>query len=69
MSDEKDNNHHGQGNDDKPYDGPERRTRVQERRTGRERREMVRFEPEKENRRSGQDRRKASRDIWKQRDH
>ena len=39
------------------YRGPERRRNV-ERRQGHDRREMIRFEPEKEDRRSGKDRRK-----------
>jgi hypothetical protein len=41
------------------YRGPERRKNV-ERRTGSDRREMIRFEPDKEDRRSGKDRRKAT---------
>ena len=55
------------------YEGPEKRS-GEERRTGpRDRREMVRFEPEKEraDRRSGKDRRKANnkpKDIWDKRD-
>ncbi|MGA7800686.1 MAG: hypothetical protein WCC36_07720 [Gammaproteobacteria bacterium] len=59
--------------DDKTYEGPEHRT-GDERRTGpRDRREMVRFEPDKEraDRRSGKDRRKANNkpeDIWNKRD-
>lgn len=40
-----------------PYLGPERRINV-ERRQGHDRREMIRFEPDKEDRRSGKDRRK-----------
>jgi hypothetical protein len=39
------------------YRGPERRKNV-ERRQGHDRREMIRFEPDKEDRRSGKDRRK-----------
>ncbi|MEJ2646467.1 MAG: hypothetical protein P8180_16430 [Gammaproteobacteria bacterium] len=56
-----------------PYEGPEQRS-GEERRVGpRDRREMVRFEPEKEraDRRSGKDRRKANnkpKDIWDKRD-
>jgi len=39
------------------YVGPERRKNV-ERRQSQDRREMIRFEPDKEDRRSGKDRRK-----------
>lgn len=42
-----------------PYKGPERR-KVADRRQGNERREMIRFEPDKDDRRSGKDRRKRS---------
>ena len=42
-----------------PYLGPERRINV-ERRQGHDRREMIRFEPDKEDRRSGKDRRKQA---------
>ena len=41
------------------YRGPERRINV-ERRQGHDRREMIRFEPDKEDRRSGKDRRKQA---------
>lgn len=41
------------------YLGPERRMNV-ERRQGHDRREMIRFEPDKEDRRSGKDRRKQA---------
>lgn len=41
----------------KPYQGPERRS-GKDRRKGDERREEIRYEPEKEDRRSGKDRRK-----------
>ena len=44
------------------YNGPERRT-GKERRQGHDRREMVRFEPTKEDRRSGKDRRKMK-SVW-----
>ena len=43
--------------DDLHYVGPERRKNV-ERRQGHDRREMIRFELDKEDRRSGKDRRK-----------
>jgi len=43
------------------YMGPERRKNV-ERRQNQDRREMIRFEPDKEDRRSGKDRRKQ--DGW-----
>jgi hypothetical protein len=46
------------GGNFKEYRGPERRKNV-ERRQGEDRREMIRFEPDKEDRRSGKDRRKA----------
>lgn len=42
-----------------PYRGPERR-KGGDRRLGNDRREMVRFEPEKQDRRSGKDRRRQS---------
>ena len=41
------------------YVGPERRKNV-ERRQSQDRREMIRFEPDKEDRRSGKDRRKQA---------
>ncbi len=44
------------------YIGPERRTG--ERRSGADRRAMIRFEPDKEPRRSGRDRRRAVRSVW-----
>lgn len=43
------------------YQGPERRR--EPRRTGDDRREMVRYEPGKANRRSGWDRRKGN-NVW-----
>ena len=43
------------------YLGPDRRKRG-ERREGQDRREMIRFEPDKDDRRSGKDRRKQ--DGW-----
>ena len=46
----------------KPYTGPERRKG--ERRKNTDRRESIRFEPDKKPRRSGKDRRKNSRDLW-----
>lgn len=42
-----------------PYKGPERR-KVADRRQGHDRREMIRFEPDKDDRRAGKDRRKRS---------
>ncbi|ANB03260.1 hypothetical protein [Ectothiorhodospira sp. BSL-9] len=50
-----------------PYIGPERR-KGERRKSQQDRREMFRFEPEKDPRRSGKDRRKANQDIWKQRE-
>ena len=47
------------GGEFKAYRGPERRKNV-ERRKGEDRREMIRFEPDKDDRRSGKDRRKAA---------
>lgn len=44
-----------------PYTGPDRRHNV-ERREGHDRREMIRFELDKEDRRSGKDRRRQ--DGW-----
>jgi hypothetical protein len=44
-----------------PYLGPERRKNI-ERRQGHDRREMIRFELDKEDRRSGKDRRRQ--DGW-----
>jgi hypothetical protein len=51
---------------DKPYTGPERRR--EQRRKNPDRREMVRFEPDKTPRRSGKDRRKTPGDLWERRD-
>ena len=45
--------------DSAPYRGPERR-KGNERRQGHDRRDMIRFEPEKDDRRSGKDRRKRT---------
>jgi hypothetical protein len=42
-----------------PYRGPERR-KVADRRQGHDRRDMIRFEPDKDDRRSGKDRRKRT---------
>lgn len=50
---------------DQPYTGPERR-RGQRRKKG-DRREMIRFEPDKSPRRSNKDRRDST-DVWKDRD-
>lgn len=47
--------------DDENYPGPEHR--VVQRRSGHDRREMVRFELDKEDRRSGKDRRKPK-SVW-----
>jgi hypothetical protein len=49
----------GSPNDSAPYRGPERR-KGDERRQGHDRRDMIRFEPEKDDRRSGKDRRKRT---------
>ena len=49
---------------DKTYAGPERRKG--ERRKANDRREMIRFEPDKEPRRKGKDRRKFS--VWDDRE-
>lgn len=46
------------------YNGPERRK--EQRRKNSDKREMIRFEPDKTPRRSGQDRRKG--DVWKGRE-
>lgn len=45
--------------DKTPYRGPERR-KGNDRRQGHDRRDMIRFEPEKDDRRSGKDRRKRT---------
>lgn len=52
--------------DDKPYTGPERRR--EQRRKLPDRRKMIRFEPDKDPRRSGKDRRKTNQDLWDRRD-
>lgn len=49
------------------YKGPERR--IEQRRKIRDRRAMVRYEPEKHPRRSGKDRRNTPLDIWRFRDY
>jgi hypothetical protein len=51
---------------DKTYTGPERRKGP--RRSGTDRRELVRFEVEKDPRRSGKDRRAGNQDLWDKRD-
>ena len=51
---------------DSQYTGKNRRRG--ERRSGHDRREMIRFEPDKEDRRSHEDRRESNQDIWKRRD-
>ncbi|MEN8133167.1 MAG: hypothetical protein ABFS45_23910 [Pseudomonadota bacterium] len=52
--------------ENKPYSGPERRKG--ERRKKRDRRDMIRFELDKELRRSKKDRRKKNKDLWDGRD-
>lgn len=52
--------------DDPPYTGPE--SRKGQRRKISDRRTMIRYEPEKEGRRSSKDRRKSNPDLWKDRD-
>jgi len=44
------------------HSGPERR-KTQRRQQG-DRRKLIRFEPDKDPRRSGKDRRRANQDIW-----
>lgn len=44
------------------YNGPERR--LEQRRQGHDRRQAIRFEPDKEPRRSGKDRRTHGKSIW-----
>ncbi|VAW92773.1 hypothetical protein MNBD_GAMMA22-476 [hydrothermal vent metagenome] len=48
------------------YSGPNRR--CDERRKAVDRRDMIRFEPDKNPRRSGKDRRQAVEDTWERRD-
>ncbi len=48
------------------YSGPNRR--FDERRKAVDRRDMIRFEPSKNPRRTGKDRRKAVEDTWERRD-
>ena len=48
------------------YSGPDRRQ--EERRKATDRRDMIRFEPEKDPRRSGTDRRQVLKDQWERRD-
>lgn len=48
--------------DKEPYSGPERRS-GKERRQNSDRRDMIRFEPDKGDRRSGKDRRKMK-SVW-----
>jgi hypothetical protein len=52
--------------EDAPYTGPERR--AEQRRKTSDRRESIRFELEKEPRRSGKDRRRSIQDLWERRD-
>ena len=54
------------GDETEPYTGPERR--IEQRRRTVDRRELVRFEPGKEDRRKLPDRRKTKTDTWDQRD-
>lgn len=49
---------------DKAYVGPERR-KAERRKKDRDRRDKLRFEIEKDPRRTGQDRRQPQPDIWK----
>ena len=53
--------------DESPYTGPE--SRKDQRRKNSDRRTMIRYEPGKEGRRSGKDRRKTNQDLWKDRDN
>lgn len=55
-----------ESSEDEPYTGPERRKA--QRRKSVDRRESVRFEPEKDPRRSGKDRRSSKQDLWDKRD-
>jgi len=48
------------------YSGPDRRIEI--RRKTVDRRDMIRFEPNKDPRRSGNDRRKSVKDQWQRRD-
>lgn len=52
--------------EDEPYSGPERRKT--QRRKSVDRRESVRFEPDKDPRRTGKDRRSSKQDLWDRRD-
>ena len=51
----------------KDYNGPERRS-GKDRRINNDRRDMIRFEPDKDDRRSGKDRRQVKGDMWERRD-
>ena len=51
---------------DEPYTGPERR--IEQRRKTVDRRDSIRFELDKEPRRSGKDRRRSIQDLWERRD-
>ncbi len=42
--------------------------RKEQRRKSRDRREMIRFEPDKQDRRQNKERRKSMRDLWERRD-
>ncbi len=52
--------------DTKDYKGPDRR-KIKQRRCRADRREEIRFEPDKEDRRKKQGRRKTDRNIWQNR--
>ena len=49
------------------YTGPERRS-GKDRRVNQDRRDMIRFEPDKDDRRKHKERRKSSQDTWERRD-
>ena len=49
------------------YEGPERRT-GKDRRVSTDRRDMIRFEPDKDDRRKQKERRKKDVDMWERRD-
>lgn len=51
-----------QNDDEQAWNGEERRK--EHRRSGFERRDMIRFEPDKEDRRTGKERRKARQSGW-----
>jgi hypothetical protein len=51
---------------DEKWTGPERRIEQIDRRIKNDRRDDIRFEPVKKDRRSGHDRRKSRQDPWKE---